>query len=261
MQKGPQEVTFKPQAEKLDEFPDNVVGAPRRLKITKRDLENVGYTEGCPQCDHTLRNVAARGGLQHSDRCRTRVMAEVSKTPAGKARVDDAAERITRALVDMSGDVDGGQVPGGDVDGGQVPGGDERKGPDPPFENLQRPMQGPDLVRSNEYAQAALDRWSMPRAPGAEHVNPRDAQIPSGEEPAPDMDMGLVAGDDVCLFLLGQLGSDGKRHGRERKTAYKRLVSEVFSPPRVTAYLSKYPNKDLVPGFALDLTCIDPVDG
>ena len=51
------------------------------------------------------------------------MMAEVSENPSGKARVDDAAERITRALVEVSGDVDGGQVPGGGVDGGQVPGG------------------------------------------------------------------------------------------------------------------------------------------
>ena len=123
MQKGVSEVISTPRAEKPDEFPDAVAGAPRWFKITKRDLENVGCAGGCPQCEHILRNGAASGGLQNSERCRTRVMAEVSKTPSGKARVDDAAERITRALVEMLGDVDGGQVPGGDIDGGQVPGG------------------------------------------------------------------------------------------------------------------------------------------
>lgn len=80
-QKGIQEVTFKPHTEKLGEFPGKVIGVPRRFKITNRDLENVGYTSGCPQCAHILRSRAARGGMQHSDRCSTRVMAEVSKTP------------------------------------------------------------------------------------------------------------------------------------------------------------------------------------
>ncbi len=47
------------------------------------------------------------GGLQHSDRCRERVMRELAKTPAVNARVDTAEERLTTALVEMSGDVDG----------------------------------------------------------------------------------------------------------------------------------------------------------
>ncbi len=42
------------------------------------------------------------------------------------------------------------------------------------------------------------------------------------------------------------------------------MVSEIYSPPRVTAMLrttSSLPSQRLVPGFALDLTCTDPDDG
>ena len=73
--------------------------------------------------------------------------------------------------------------------------------------------------------------------------------------------MSLVENDDVLIFLIDQLGGDGRRaYSRERKTKYKHMVAEIFSPPRVTSYLSKYPNEYLVPGFALDLTCMDPHD-
>ena len=95
-------VIFKPVAEKLDEFEDKKPGMPRRFKILKRDLDNkdIGYTQGCPQCDYINRYGEARGGLQHSERCRTRVMAEVAKTSSGLARVQRCEERITRAMAE-----------------------------------------------------------------------------------------------------------------------------------------------------------------
>ena len=40
-----------------------------------------------------------------------------------------------------------------------------------------------------------------------------------------------------------------------RKT--RRLVSEIYSPPRVTAGIKLLPELRLVPGFALDLTTAD----
>ena len=38
-------------------------------------------------------------------------------------------------------------------------------------------------------------------------------------------------------------------------------MSEIYSPPRVTRAISSMPSLRLVPGFAIDLTCIDPDDG
>jgi hypothetical protein len=37
-------------------------------------------------------------------------------------------------------------------------------------------------------------------------------------------------------------------------------VSEIYSPPRVTAELKRKPREHLVPGFALDLAVVDPDD-
>jgi hypothetical protein len=75
------------------------------------------------------------------------------------------------------------------------------------------------------------------------------------------MDMGFMDKDEITIFLIDQLGGSSRGYGRDRKRAYREIVSEVFSPPRVTAHLSRFPNKDLLPGFALDFTCTDPFDG
>jgi hypothetical protein len=48
-----------------------------------------------------------------------------------------------------------------------------------------------------------------------------------------------LAEDDGCLMMLAQLGVETKSFQREHKTAMRRLVSEVDSPPRVTKMLSK----------------------
>jgi hypothetical protein len=84
------------------------------------------------------------------------------------------------------------------------------------------------------------------------------------DEPETNLDMELEMADDgddgVASFLLNQLGG-GKSYMRERKSAYKKIVSEIFSPPRVTGYLARCPHQHLAPGVALDLTTTDPTDG
>ena len=94
MQRTEAETVLKPVTEKLGEFEDKESKGPRRFKITRRDLENppsgVGFTRGCQHCEHILKEGMGRGGPQQSERCRARVMTELSKMPAGKARVDRA---------------------------------------------------------------------------------------------------------------------------------------------------------------------------
>jgi len=63
--------------------------------------------------------------------------------------------------------------------------------------------------------------------------------------------------DPVCELMLHALGS-GKAFTRERRAACKKMVSEVYSPPRVTKTLEKLGNTQLLPGFAFDITTMDP---
>ena len=66
--------------------------------------------------------------------------------------------------------------------------------------------------------------------------------------------------DEVSEFLLQQIGSGYRREARQ---ASKKIVSEIYSPPRVTAELKRLQGKyrKLAPGYAMDLTTTDPLDG
>ena len=75
-----------------------------------------------------------------------------------------------------------------------------------------------------------------------------------------EMDLGHL--DEIVEFaILNCLAVDDRAFKRERKRAYRRVISELYSPPRVTRELSCMPNALLVPGYALDLTTLDPHDG
>ena len=60
--------------------------------------------------------------------------------------------------------------------------------------------------------------------------------------------------------MLAHLGVERGSFQREHKTAMRRFVSEVYSPPRVTKMLSKMKGHPLAPGFAFDIACRDPDD-
>ena len=64
--------------------------------------------------------------------------------------------------------------------------------------------------------------------------------------------------DTTMCSLVAALGG-GKSVGyrRERKQALTRILSEVYSPPRVTAAIKMLPSLRLIPGFALDLITTD----
>ena len=63
------------------------------------------------------------------------------------------------------------------------------------------------------------------------------------------------------MAIVIGLGGNKARYRRERTRALKAIVSEVYSPPRVTAAAKKLlPELGSIPGFALDPTTAD-VDG
>ena len=70
----------------------------------------------------------------------------------------------------------------------------------------------------------------------------------------------LSCGDYVAQIVLEQLGA-GKAYARERRSASRRVVSELYSPPRITNMITEDRYKHVAPGFGFDLTRIDPLDG
>ena len=56
------------------------------------------------------------------------------------------------------------------------------------------------------------------------------------------------------MALLKSLGADTAKYRRQRSKSIRALVSEIYSPPRVTAATKLLPELRTIPGFALDLT-------
>ena len=67
--------------------------------------------------------------------------------------------------------------------------------------------------------------------------------------------------DFVAELLLTQMGGSGKQRGRERRTAARKIVSEIYSPPRITKLIRELRPKHVMPGFSFDITVLDPDDG
>ena len=62
------------------------------------------------------------------------------------------------------------------------------------------------------------------------------------------------------LAIVKSLGGNQAGYRRERRKAIKAVVSEIDSPPRVTAATKLLPELRVMPGFAFELTTCD-VDG
>ena len=59
------------------------------------------------------------------------------------------------------------------------------------------------------------------------------------------------------MKVIRDCGGSRRAYGRERKKMIRATISEVYSPPRVTACTKLMPSCEIMPGFALDLTTVD----
>ncbi len=287
-------VHFKEDATAV-EGPAPAPAAPqlRRFRINKRDLEEHGYTDGCVMCDHIARYGQAKPGGNHTDACRTRLLRQMAQTEAGRQRLEAWNERVTRgmaehieradqATAEVAGRQRGGEREvlgeGGEpaaaapataaaaaeapsssaVPASQLGGGNSTavETPSGLFDDARQ------LGGSNSTAVDIPDGLSddarMEDEPAAEEEE---------EEQPTAMDMGFIGSlepsiDDVASqILLQQLGSTGRAYRRDVRRGFKAMISEIYSPPRVTAELRRRPRRHLLPGFAFDLTVCDPDTG
>ncbi len=285
-------VRFQQAAAEDNSAPPGAAPAPpRRFRINASDLKTYGYTDGCPQCGHSERYGRPRAGGQHSTRCRDRILEEIGKTEVGKRRLEEYEERVTRAMVDYSNpDAQTPQAPGASADAqpaparaGELPAatgsrtdrqvlGQPAATPPPADEWPAREPTVREALRQRETENAApraQEEAQPPMHSQEEQQQPMDDAPMGGGEESEDVNMGYIgclepsAEDYVSEILLQQLGSSGRSFKREAKASCRRMVSEMFSPPRVTAELhrSKRFQRHLIPGFALDYTVADPDDG
>ncbi len=104
--------------------------------------------------------------------------------------------------------------------------------------------------------------WLPPADEGSPPETPD--QHAHGDEPDNNdgmSDVGVLDKDDVAMLLVQQFGGCKRGYARERRQAFNRTVSELFSPPRVAAATKLLPSLKLLPGLSFDLTTNDPDDG
>ena len=64
-------VTFMEPEEQTGPAGDAVPAGARKMRINQSDLDNSGYTDRCPQCEHAKKHCKIRPGGNHSDSPRT----------------------------------------------------------------------------------------------------------------------------------------------------------------------------------------------
>ena len=72
----------------------------RQVYIRASDLEEFGMTRGCPKCDYFVK-YGTWGTRPHSNACRARISAELSKTSTGRLRINAAAERLDKTVEEL----------------------------------------------------------------------------------------------------------------------------------------------------------------
>ncbi len=278
------QVRFQEEAAVRDEQPAAPAAAPslRRFRINKKDLEEFGFTDGCVQCDHFARYGMAKPGAYHTDACRTRILTELAKTELGQQRLTAWTERTNRGMAEYLERADNEAKGNGNTSTDDVHASNDKRetlaeapheGANPRLNphdtTVEEPATGSTVVTRHDTQQGdetggddATPRNDEDR--GGEAMQDKNA---AEEEEPTAMDMGFIGSlepetnDLVSGLLLQQLGSTGRSYKREVRKTFKHLVSEVYSPPRVTEELRRKPRRHLLPGFAFDLTTTDPDDG
>ena len=243
-------VDVGPEVERHEPPEHAPVSNPRRLKITKYLLRDpaIGTTDGCPQCRHFRSFGETKDGLPHNEVCRKRILEALAQTDAGRAKLSNHEEKVDQAIAE--------RIREADQDAAVA-----RRSEQPA---LARAASGPceDFPGdgdAHEPAEAACNGNDDDMTPRNGDTHDQDVHHQAHEDE--DVTMGSVSFEDECMEILAVMGCDGRAYRRETRKAIKKVVSEIYSPPRVTRMASLLPQYKLLPGFALDITATDPDDG
>ena len=239
---------------------DDKIPIPRRLKITKHTLAKYGTTEGCPQCEHIKAFGEHKGGLSHTEKCRERIVKAMQETVEGAAKLQETEDRINRGIARTIEHQDKGPEPAIEPEASG-----ERRADHPEISGEWPEWKikylRESLERSEDVDQGparAPDDREAADGPVQEEINA------DGKDAGMDVDtvqINLMGYDEEIINVLNVLGAPPRHFKREHKKAVSKIVSEIYSPPRVTRMISRLPEFGLVSGFALDVTCDDPDDG
>ena len=279
------EVVFKEKKDSVEQpTPDRVIVA-RQPYLKASDFAQWGLTRGCPKCDHEIEYGPGRTSRPHSQACKNRIVSELAKTAEGQARIAAANERLDRATREL------GEKYRTDVAQGENAGVEQHQNQDPPeiSEQIEFVPMEPE-VHEREHVSREVPP-PADEAGGAETHEDALAEFADGAvwhpgQPMeagggdPGMDIDVVETPEVELLellnvvtrdvhdelkqnekdiigVVRAMGGCPNKYRRERRAALRAVVSEIYSPPRVTAAAKLLPELKIIPGFALDLTTTD----
>lgn len=219
--------------------------------------------------------------MQHSEKCRERIAESLAATEPGADRIARPELRINRGI-EAASRLDerrgGGKVVPTVADQAEVPHTNVAAGPHPRDAGVtaSRSYAGAhrasmDVYNARRAREPVQDEEATPGMGPAAHpstqrgANDRRAEKPqgprgpigvraftnpAGEFASPDGDMafiGSIVQDEDRMGMMMNLGTASKSHKREGRTARRRMVAEIHSPPGVTRATSPMPNRRLVP--------------
>ncbi len=205
------------------EVPKQDLVAVRRFRITIDDVKRFGPSVACPQCEWIQRYDTTRPGYQHVEACRERIIQALRETPDGQARLQQLEDRANRVISEY---VERHAQP-------EAPQGEPLLPPPLPAGQSWQPLPAGDDVG----------------VPSADQPDARDGDADQPMEADNHGGMDVDTMDPELLALVENFGCSGAAYAREHKQAWRRMVSEIFSPPRVTKTIKRMPSLKLLPGF------------
>ncbi len=249
----PVAVELGERVERPAQTPEPSISNPRRLKITLQTLKDYKLTQGCPQCMHIKEFGEAKPGLSHSESCRKRILEAMAQTDAGRARLEKHEERIDRAIAE--------RIRSADERADNAVAAPLRAAPARAHRGDPVTGSTDEAVKPKPSEAEDIPDESMPAGHGTGGMDVEDNANADANETSEDQEMiGLVTVEDEYLNLLATLGTQHGAFKRETRKAYNRIVSEIYSPPRVTRMASMLPSLKVLPGYAFDITTNDPED-
>ena len=155
-------------------------------------------------------------------------------TPEGRVRLEAYEERVDRAIADR-------------IEAAETPAEDRQPRPEPagpPVVHTPASARiGADVADSSVPGEVAPELGASDpddqnlEEDAAEDDGDEDADMGAVQEEESEEEMGIVhedIDDEISAVLLAQVGQSSRSYRRELRKSYKHLVSEIYSPPRIT---------------------------
>ena len=233
--------------------------AAQTFQIKYKDWLEHGSTPGCPKCSHAQVYGWGKMGGPHAADCVERFRKIFMETEAGQQRLERAEQRRQIRAQEEGGDDARAEPPPA------VP------APPTPVHAPPAPVAVPTAPQPPGGHDSDADDEAMGGEGGADQTGTNDQ---SGDTP---MDHGDVDTIEPILSMMGgaeskeeqtelkkhwreiltlveSIGGHTMKYAREMRKQVRAVLSEIYSPERVTAAAKLLPGLGIAPGFALDVT-------